>query len=394
MKIKSIRAFAITNPIAGGTYEEAKQKGTARRPPWTKDAEVANPMSRYPRYKALRASWNAKFPAVGVIVTSDDGSWGFGTTGYGQPTISLINDHIGPLLEGENALATEKLYDMMMRIVSPYSASGLASYAISGIDLALWDLKGRVLKLPVYELAGGAARDKQFCYATGNDTDWHMELGFKATKLACPYGTADGLEALDRNEEFVGRARELIGPKVELMLDCWMAFDVEFAVRLAQRLRPFNLKWIEDCLIPEDHTSHKALRERLPWQTIATGEHWYTPYTFFEAAKDRVADIFQPDIHWVGGFTACQKIATIAEYAGLEVFCHAGMNTPYGQHFTIASTASKWGEFFVGGAPGQPLKETNNYPGMAVPVDGYVVVSDEPGFGHGLSMDAIEKMAI
>ena len=89
MKIKSIRAFAITNPIAGGTYEEAKQKGTARRPPWTKDAEVANPMSRYPRYKALRASWTPSMSAVGVLVTADDGSWGFGTTGYGQPSISL-----------------------------------------------------------------------------------------------------------------------------------------------------------------------------------------------------------------------------------------------------------------------------------------------------------------
>ena len=209
----------------------------------------------------------------------------------------------------------------MMRIMSPYSAVGARLLRrISGIDLALWDLKGKVLKLPVYELAGGAARDKQFCYATGNDTDWHMELGFKATKLACPYGTADGLEALDKNEAFVGKARELIGPHVELMLDCWMAFDVEFAVRLAHRLRPFNLKWIEDCLIPEDHSSHKALRERLPWQTLATGEHWYTPYTFFEAAKDRVADIFQPDIHWVGGFTACQKIAAIAEYAGLDMY--------------------------------------------------------------------------
>ncbi|MBL8593917.1 MAG: hypothetical protein JNK01_14630, partial [Devosia sp.] len=239
MKIKSIEAFAITNPIAGGIYDEGKDKVTARRPPWTKDAEVANPMSRYPRYKALRSSWNNAFPAVGVIVTADDGSWGFGVTGYGQPTISLINDHIGPLLHEENALATEKLWDMMMRITSPYSSSGLASYAISGIDLALWDLKGKVLKLPVYELAGGAARDKQFCYATGNDTDWHMELGFKATKLACPYGTADGLEALDKNETFVGKARELIGPHVELMLDCWMAFDVEFAVRLAHRLKPF-----------------------------------------------------------------------------------------------------------------------------------------------------------
>ena len=394
MKIKSIEAFAITNPIAGGAYDARQDKAAARRPPWTKDAEVANPMSRYPRYKRLRSSWNSHFPQVGCLVTADDGSWGFGTTGYGQATASLINDHLGPLLVDENPLATEKLWDMMMRITSPYSPSGLAAYAISAIDLALWDLKGKVLKLPVYELAGGPARDRQFCYATGNDTDWHMELGFKATKLACPYGTADGMAALDGNEELVGRTRELIGPQVELMLDCWMAFDVEFAVRLAERLRPYNLKWMEDCLIPEDHTSHRALRERLPWQTLATGEHWYTPYTFFEAARDRVADIFQADINWVGGFTACQKIAAIADAAGLELICHAGMNTPFGQHFTYASTNSRWGEYFVGGAPGVPLEETLGYPGMAVPRDGWCVPSAEPGFGHGLTLEAISKMSI
>jgi L-rhamnonate dehydratase len=394
VKIKSIKAFAITDRIAGGTYDASQDKGTARRPPWTKDAEVANPMSRYPRYKRLRSSWNKHSPEVGCLVTADDGSWGFGTTSYGQPVASLISDHLGPLLVDENPFATEKLFDMMMRITSPYSPSGLASYAISAIDLALWDLKGRVLKMPIYELAGGAARDKQFCYATGNDTDWHMELGFKATKLACPYGTADGLEALDRNEELVSKTRDLIGPHVELMLDCWMAFDVEFAVRLAGRLRPYNLKWMEDCLIPEDYTSHKGLRERLPWQTLATGEHWYTPYTFFEAAKDRVVDIFQADIRWVGGFTACQHIAAIAAAAGLELICHAGMNTPYGQHFTFSSSNSRWGEYFVGGAPGVSLEQTVGYPGMVVPKEGWCVPSNEPGFGHGLTLDAISAMSI
>jgi L-rhamnonate dehydratase len=395
MKITSIRAFAITNPTMGGAYSVRKENDTLlRRPPWTKDAEVANPMSRYPRYKALRSSWLAnKLGTVGCIVTADDGSWGFGTTGYGAATISLINDHIGPLLEGENPMATEKLYDMMTRITSAYSPSGLASYAISAIDLALWDLKGNVLKMPVYEIAGGPARDNQFCYATGNDTDWHMELGFKATKLACPYGTADGLDGLVKNEAFVAETREFIGNSVELMLDCWMAFDVEFAVRLAERLRPYKLRWMEDCLIPEDHTSHKALRDRLPWQTLTTGEHWYTPYTFYEAARDRVVDIFQPDIHWVGGFTACQRIAAIADAAGLEVILHAGMNTPYGQHFTYASTNTRWGEYFVGGGPGVPLELTTGFPGMQVPKDGYAKVSDAPGFGHGLTLDHIDEMA-
>ena len=72
----------------------------------------------------------------------------------------------------------------------------------------------------------------------------------------------------------------------------------------------------------------------------------------------------------------------------------ASPNTPSGQHFTFASTNSRWGEFFVGGAPGVPLAQTNNYPGMAVPKDGYCVVSDEPGFGHGLSLEAIDAMSV
>lgn len=394
MKIVSIKAFAIRNPISGGHYEPQSGETGIRRPPWTKDAEVANPMSRYPKYKALRSSWTGNSPAVGCLVTADDSSWGFGVTGYGAPVISIINDHLAPLLLGENAMATDKVWDMMMRMTSPYSPSGIASYAISGIDLALWDLKGNALKTPVYELAGGPARDRQFCYSTGNDTDWFMELGFNATKLACPFGTSDGLAALNKNEDFVAKTRDFIGKDKELMLDCWMAFDVEFAVRLAERLRPYGLKWMEDCLIPENMSAHRALRDRLPWQTLATGEHWYTPYPFFDAARDRLVDIFQPDINWVGGFTACQRIAAIADAAGLEVILHAGMNTPYGQHFTYSNPNTRWGEFFVGGAPGVPLDRTHNYPGMATPVDGWCVPSDAPGFGHGLTLDALESMTI
>ncbi len=171
------------------------------------------------------------------------------------------------------------------------------------VDLALWDLKGQLLGVPVYELAGGPVREALLVYATGNDTDWHMELGFRGTKLACPYGLNDGLDGLARNEELVARTRELVGPEVELMLDCWMAFDVEFAVRLAERLRPYGLRWIEDCLLPEDLEPHDELRRRLPWMTLATGEHWYGMQDFATAAVRRFADILQPDICWAGGFT-------------------------------------------------------------------------------------------
>mgnify|MGYP002526649630 CR=1 FL=1 len=94
-----------------------------------------------------------------------------------------------------------------------------------------------------------------------------MELGFEATKLACPYGLGDGLTGLEGNEQLVAKTRELIGPNVELMLDCWTASDLEFAVRLGERLRPYGLKWMEDCLIPEDFQGFTELRKRLSWQT-------------------------------------------------------------------------------------------------------------------------------
>ena len=349
-------------------------------------------MSRYPKFKALRSSWRPPWEQTACVVTAEDGTWGVGLTTDSGPVVAIISEHFAPLLVGEDCMATEKLWDMMFRLASPYSASGLASYAISAVDLALWDLKGKLLNKPVYELLGGPARESISCYATGNDTDWYMELGFEATKLACPYGPADGLSGLDRNEELVSRTRELIGPGVELMLDCWMAFDVETAVRLAERLRPYGLRWLEDCLVPEDFQGFVEMRKRLPWQSLATGEHWYSSLPFFSAASERVVDVLQPDIQWVGGVTATVKICHIAEAAGISVIPHGGVNDAYGQHLCFAMPNIPWGEFFVGSAPGVPLSEGARLtPGMSVPERGQVVPSDSPGFGIGLTKEALEE---
>jgi L-rhamnonate dehydratase len=279
---------------------------------------------------------------------------------------------------------------MMFRLTKPYGSTGLASYAVSAVDLALWDLKGKLLGQPVYSLLGGPARERQFCYATGNDVDWYQELGYSAFKLACPHGPADGLDGLRRNEELVAAAREQIGAECELMLDCWMAFDVEYAVRLAERLRPYRLRWMEECLLSEDFDAHVALRERLPWQALSTGEHWYTPVPFAWAARHRVVDILQPDINWCGGISACLKIVHAADAAGLQVMLHAGGNTPYGQHFTYAMPSMEWLETFVGSAPGVPLAETVRLPGQAVPENGWLVPSDAPGFGLEVEEEWLE----
>jgi L-rhamnonate dehydratase len=385
--IAAIRAFPIRSDLVGGPARTA-----ARRPSWNGTSEVAGPMARHARFKVDRTKWRPTWPGVGCLVTADDGSWGFGITRFAGPVIPAIESHLAPLLIGEDAFATEKLWDMMARAASTYSAAGLASYAISAVDLALWDLKGKALGLPVYALIGGPARAAIPCYATGGDTDWHMELGFRATKLPLPFGPADGLAGLNANEDLVARTRAMIGRDVELMLDCWMALDVEYAVRLAERLRPYDLRWIEDCLIPEDMDGQDALRRRLPWMGLATGEHWYMPPPFLHAVARRSADVLQPDIAWAGGLTALLRIHAIADAAGIPVIPHAGMNTPYGQHFGLAMPGAPMGEFFLGSAPGVPLDEVKLFPGMAVPKDGAVVPSDAPGFGLGVTLDDLDRM--
>lgn len=388
MKIRSVRAFAIRSDLTGGPATTP-----ARRPAWTQDAEVASPMSHYPRFKRLRATWRPTWPSVGCLVTADNGQWGFGMSRYGPPVIEIINGHLGPLLEGEPALATERAWDMMQAMSSPY-AGGLSCYAISAIDLALWDLKGRVLGQPVYRLIGGPVRDHLDCYATGNDTDWYLEQGFAATKLACPYGPADGERGLEMNEALVAERRALCGERRDLMLDCWMAFDVDYTVRLAERLRPYRLRWIEDCLQPEDLDGLRALRSRLPAQTLAGGEHWYTMSPYAQAASERLLDIVQPDIGWAGGLTGCLRIAHLAQAFGQSVILHAGVNTPYGQHFSLAVPNCPMAEYFVGSAPGVPFEEVRLTPGMKVPMGGRVRPDDEPGFGLGLTLAEIDSMIL
>jgi L-rhamnonate dehydratase len=338
-------------------------------------------MSRYPEFKRHRSLWQPKWPTLWIQVVADDGTTGLAPCSFGKPAGIIIKEHLAVNLVGQNPLAIDRLWDMMFRMTKPYGTVGLASVAISAVDLALWDLAGHAYNQPVYQLLGGPVRERIFTYATGNDTDWQLELGFKAVKLACPYGPEDGLWGLDENEALVARTRELVGDDVEIMLDCYMAFDVEYTVRLAQRLRPYRLKWIEEYLIPEDIPGHIAVRKRLPWQTLATGEHLYTPWPYRQLIEANTVDILQPDINWVGGLTACRRIAAMADPAGISVIPHGGGNNAYGQHFVAATPNSPWCEYFVASPPGVPLDTFRRSPGTPVPSDGWITPSGGPGFG-------------
>ncbi len=391
MKIKEIRAAAVTltPPI----------KTQPRVPAIPGAGHFTSPMARYKDEFGERG-WSEPWGRVACVVTAEDGTWGVGFAPMSGPVISIINDHFAPLLQGQNAMAVEKHWDVMRRASSPYGAYGLTSYAISAVDNALWDLKGKLLGLPVYELLGGPVKDKIFCYAsntmltygTENYIEWFLELGFKAVKLFVRHGPEDGLEGLNKNEELVAGAREQVGPDVEIAVDSWMSLNTEYIVRLVEALKPYRIKWLEDYLLPEDLDSYMKVRQRVPGQTLATGEHWYTIHPFAFAAGQGLVDILQPDISWVGGVTASVRICHIAEAHGVTVIGHGGMNTPYGQHLAYAMPVIPWGERSEGVAPpGVPLEEMVILPGTPVIKDGYLVPSAAPGFGLEFSKEWLEE---
>lgn len=385
MKIKQVKAFEI---------ELVAQPKTAPRTPSANDTlRMGRPLDRYPEHRDLGFPrlWNR----AAAVVEAEDGTWGFGISVHGRPVAQIINDIFAPLLEGQDCMATERHWDAMVRSAAAYGATGITSYAISAVDVALWDLKGKLLGRPVYELLGGPQKDEIFCYATGFDTEWYMELGFKATKVFTPYGPQDGLDGLKRNEELVAKTREIVGDDVELMLDCWLSMDVEYTVRLAELVRPYRLKWLEDYVRSDDFGSYAAIRERVPWQTLASGEHWYLPPAFAEAAGKQLVDILQPDVLWAGGITAAVKICHIAEAAGLSVITHAGMNYPFGQHLAFAMPAIPWGERSEGvSPPGVPLEEMTLLPGTPAIQNGVVRPSDAPGFGLEITKEWLEERVV
>ncbi|MBT5831638.1 MAG: hypothetical protein HOH77_15740 [Candidatus Latescibacteria bacterium] len=392
MNIKTIHAAVV---------DLSPNQTTEPRVPKQPTEGFISPMERYPEFK--KSDWGNNWTRVACVVTAEDGTWGLGTTINSGPVENIINTHFAPLLTGQNCMATEKLWDIMRRSASPYHAAGLPSYAISAVDNALWDLKGKLLQRPVYELLGGPQKDKIFCYAsntdisygTENSIDWFLELGFKAVKLFARYGAESGIEGINKTVELVAKTREQIGDNVELMLDGWMSFNIEYTVRLAEALKPYRLKWLEDYVLPEDMDSYMKIRQRLPDHILATGEHWHTIHPFAVAASQGLVDIFQPDVQWVGGVTALVRICHIAEAHGQTVISHAGMNYPYGQHVSYAMPAIQWGERSEGvSPPGVPLEERVSLPGTPVIKNGYLTPSDAPGFGIEVTKDWLESKAI
>lgn len=351
----------------------------------TGGSEVANPMSIYPKYKPQRRLFMANdLGPEAVEIVTDKGISGIG---YGGPGASfVIEKHLTKLLLGEDPFDVERLWDIMWRSTLYYGRKGLVVHAISALDNALWDVIGKALNLPVYKLLGGATKERIPAYCTGNDIEQHVEFGFKKIKLAAPYGPADGREGLKKNVELVKRSRELLGPDGEIMLDCWMALTERYTIEFAERLEPYRVYWMEECLPPDDYAGFQRLNEAIQSTRMATGEHEYTRYGFRQLLEYKAADIWQPDMNWCGGLTELRRIGALAAAHDIPVIPHGGWRGG-APHFIFATTNSPWCEMFLP-APGGPpevykgFEEENNI--TRGPEGIYMRPSDRPGFGWEL----------
>jgi L-alanine-DL-glutamate epimerase-like enolase superfamily enzyme len=299
----------------------------------------------------------------------------------------IISRLLKPHLIGHDPLSTERIWDRLYRLLSHIGRKGLVMEAISAVDCALWDLKGKWFGVPVYRLLGGATSNtiKSYAQMFGFSTDpilaqrrahEMVARGFKAMKWFVHYGLTDGREGMSKNVELVRAVREAVGPDVDIMIDCWKSWDVPYTIEMARRIEEYDIGWIEDPILPDKIERYREIRRniRIP---IAAGEHEYTRWGFKALMDAQAVDILQPEPFWGGGITEVMKIITLATAYDLPVVLHC-CSVPLSLHIIASQPVTtcplleypiKWEEFSTQFFLRHPVR----------PVNGVVGLPTEPG---------------
>ena len=228
--IKAVRVYTMAPSAQAGTYFKP---GEARH--WLVDSLISNPMSGYARYREKRSSWGiGVLGSLVVELETEDGTVGVATGSGGMPAAWIIKTHFARFLVGEDARNINRIWDEMYRASLPYGRKGLPIMAISAVDLALWDLNGKLRGEPVYNLIGGLSRDEISFYCTGPDAGAIKSMGFWGAKVPLPHSHFDGEAGLKANVEFLRTHRAAVGPGFPLMVDCYMSLNTQYAIRLAE----------------------------------------------------------------------------------------------------------------------------------------------------------------
>jgi len=349
--------------------------------------------------------------AVLVVVSTDEGLQGAGEAFYfggpGAVAATLIRDGFGPLLVGADPLDHCVIWDRLYNWSRDQGQKGLTVSAISAIDIALWDLKGKILGRPIYALLGGAYRRKARVYATGlyepqgvpdisaalvEEALGYRRDGFCGMKLKVGYGIATDLR-------YIEAIRQAIGPEPLLMVDANHAYNAPEAIRLARGMAPYDIHWFEEPVPPEDLDGYCECRRFAPMM-IAGGECEYTRYGFRELIGRRAVDILQPDLCACGGFSEMQKILALASAANLPVVPHVwGTSVGMAAALQLFAALPNTPERRVAA---EPLFEYDRSPHpfrdqvtreQFTMRDGYLAIPDRPGLGVTLDMEFLRRYA-
>jgi L-alanine-DL-glutamate epimerase-like enolase superfamily enzyme len=276
--------------------------------------------------------WRTSMGQILVTVQTDAGLSGHGVGGGGAAGIHVIHAILRELLVGRAPEPVEQLWQQMYDATLPFGRKGLAIMALSGVDLALWDLRGKAAGKSVAELLGGVRHRTIPTYVTVWDDIPDAFIG-KHDAFKIHVGKADSVTP-DSIERLVAAARAKVGPDAMLMLDAWMKWTVPLTLDVARRIERYNVGWIEEPLSPDDLAGYETLVRDCP-VPIAGGEHEFTAAAFRELIECRLHHVLQPDVCWCGGMTELVKIYRLAQERGLRVCPHRG-GEPWGLHAIAA----------------------------------------------------------
>jgi galactonate dehydratase len=353
-----------------------------------------------------------RYPWVFVRLDTDAGLSGLGqiSTGPHSAIVAAAASRLGPLLIGEDPSRIEYLWHKLYAGFNSLGSLGFVSAIISGIDIALWDLRGKELGRPIYDLLGGRFHDRLILYSNGwfSGCTTPEEFARAAAATVAEGHTAIKLDPFRRGHAYLARyaagyppdddlaavaiveqIRAAVGPGVEIFIDAHGRFDLPTAVRLANRLAPYRIGWFEEPVPPENADALRQFRE-LTGLPVCVGERLYTRWQFRPVLEQKLADYIMPDIIRTGGISEMKKIATMAEAFFIPVSPHdatgpvtliAGaqvmMTTPNFFRLEIA------------------YSELRHYQEALTPPldvrDGYFHVSDRPGLGHDLREDYVRQ---